>query len=47
LEIEGVYETINIKDFSFDLIPLENDLLSLEMDSYFKEFFLGSDLTLA
>ena len=32
LETFGVLGEVNIKDFSFDLIPLESDLLSLEMD---------------
>ena len=43
----GVYGDLCIQDFSFDLIPLESDILSLEMDFYFKEYFLGNDLSLA
>jgi hypothetical protein len=46
LETFGVYGELTIKDFTFDLIPLESDLLSLEMDSGFKDYFLGSDLGL-
>lgn len=43
----GVYEPLDIKDFSFDLIPLESDLLSLEIESQFKDFYLENDLSLA
>ena len=35
-----VYGNLRIVDFNFDLIPLENDLLSLEIDYTFKEIFV-------
>ena len=45
LENEGIYASCNLKDLNFDLIPLEKDLLSLEMNDCFKRMFVDSDLT--
>jgi hypothetical protein len=47
LESEYVYQDLQIKDFNFDLIPIETDLLSLEMEYNFKDFYLNEDLSLA
>ena len=44
--MENVLVELQIKDFNFDLIPLESDLLSLEMDYLFKDYYLGNDLSL-
>jgi hypothetical protein len=46
LETHNVYGELNIKDFNFDLIPLESDLLSLEIDYIFKDYYLGNDLSI-
>ncbi len=35
---------IDIKDFTFDLIPLADDLLSLELNSSFKDLYIDHDL---
>ncbi len=45
LESKGLYASCNLKDLNFDLIPLEKDLLSLEMNDCFKRMFVDSDLT--
>ncbi|EDO44187.1 predicted protein [Nematostella vectensis] len=36
---------VNIEEYPLDFIPLDNDLLSLEMESSFKECYLESDYT--
>ena len=46
LELFNVSADLTIKDFNFDLIPLEKDLLSLEMEHFFKDYYLGNDLSL-
>jgi hypothetical protein len=40
IEDHNIYANVNIKDFNFDLIPLESDLLSLEMDFLFKDCYI-------
>ncbi|KAK3751808.1 hypothetical protein QZH41_013274, partial [Actinostola sp. cb2023] len=35
----------NIEEYPLELIPLDNDLLSLEMDSCFKECYIENDFT--
>jgi len=35
----------SIKDLNFDLIPLEKDVLSLEMNNCFKKMFADNDLS--
>jgi len=37
LERTGVYGSVQIKNFNFDLIPLENDLLSLEVSQTYND----------
>lgn len=44
LEEEGVYGEITCDELDIDLIPFEDDLLSLEMDTSFREFFLVTEL---
>ncbi|KAG0239155.1 vacuolar protein sorting-associated protein 33A [Mortierella sp. GBAus27b] len=45
LEDEGVFGEITKGEYHLDLIPLEDDLLSLEWDSTFKELYLDHDTT--
>ncbi|KAI8908166.1 Sec1-like protein [Powellomyces hirtus] len=45
LEEEGVYGELTIGEFHLDLIPLEDDLLSLELDNSFRELYLDGDTT--
>jgi len=33
-----------MKDFSFDLIPFDTDLMSLEMNNSFRDLYLNNDL---
>jgi hypothetical protein len=40
LEQGGVLGNIEIKDFDFDLFPLEKDLLSLEINEEFNEIYI-------
>lgn len=40
LEDEGVYENITISEYQLDLIPLEDDVLTLALGSAYKECFL-------
>ncbi|XP_064620988.1 vacuolar protein sorting-associated protein 33B-like [Lineus longissimus] len=43
LEQEGVFGHVSLDEFHLDLIPLDRDLLSLEMPGFFKSFFLEND----
>ncbi|KAF9360746.1 hypothetical protein BGX34_007526 [Mortierella sp. NVP85] len=45
LEDEGVFGEITKGEYHLDLLPLEDDLLSLEWDSTFKELYLDQDTT--
>ncbi|KAF9182517.1 hypothetical protein BGZ51_004705 [Haplosporangium sp. Z 767] len=45
LEDEGVFGEITKGEYHLDLIPLEDDVLSLEWDSTFKELYLDQDTT--
>jgi len=45
LEDEGVHEDITIGEYQLDLIPLEDDVLTLALDSAYKECFLEGDRT--
>ena len=40
LEEEGVYGEIQVGEYNLDLIPFDSDLLSLELDTSFREFYL-------
>jgi hypothetical protein len=40
LEQEGVFGHVTLDEFHLDFIPLDSDLLSLEMPGFFKSFFL-------
>ncbi|KAK7115615.1 vacuolar protein sorting-associated protein 33B-like [Littorina saxatilis] len=45
LENEGVFGHVTLEEFRLDLFPLDTDLLSLEMHSLFKSFYLEGDYT--
>lgn len=45
LEDEGVFGEITKGEYHLDLIPMEDDVLSLEWDSTFKELYLDQDTT--
>eukprot|EP01135_Chromosphaera_perkinsii_P005349 Nk52_evm30s343 gene=Nk52_evmTU30s343 len=45
LEEEGVYGNISIGEFQLDLVTLDYDLLSMEMETSFKDVFLEGDGT--
>ena len=45
LEEEGVYGDITVHSFSMDLIPFDDDLLSLELDHSLRECLLEGDPT--
>eukprot|EP01095_Lingulamoeba_sp_RSL-Kostka_P003505 TRINITY_DN1447_c1_g1_i1.p1 TRINITY_DN1447_c1_g1~~TRINITY_DN1447_c1_g1_i1.p1 ORF type:complete len:624 (+),score=182.50 TRINITY_DN1447_c1_g1_i1:123-1994(+) len=45
LEEEKVYGSINFGEYKLDLIPFEDDLLSLELPNSFRECFLEGDKT--
>jgi len=40
LEEEGVFGDIQLNEFNLDLVPFDDDLASLEMDSAFRELSL-------
>ncbi|XP_074650105.1 vacuolar protein sorting-associated protein 33B-like [Tubulanus polymorphus] len=46
LEQEGVFGYVTIDEFRLELLPLEKDLLSLEIPQFFKSFFLDKDPTM-
>lgn len=46
LKEQGVLGDLKILDFNFDLIPLEKDLLSLEMEFSFRDTYIDYDLCL-
>jgi len=45
LEEEGVYEDLTIAEYQLDFIPFENDVVSLELDTCFREFHAEHDPT--
>ncbi|CAK85174.1 unnamed protein product (macronuclear) [Paramecium tetraurelia] len=46
LEQEGVLSSVEIMDFSFDLIPLDQDVLSLEMPDAFRDVVVEQDFSI-
>ncbi|KAJ3275943.1 hypothetical protein HDV01_006810 [Terramyces sp. JEL0728] len=46
LEQEGVKGDLNIGEFHMDIIPLEDNVLSLEMEDSFKELYLDGDTSI-
>ncbi|XP_045594661.1 vacuolar protein sorting-associated protein 33B isoform X2 [Procambarus clarkii] len=45
LEEEGLYGVVMLHEFTPDFIPLDNDLLSLEMTNFFRNAFLEGDFS--
>jgi len=45
LEDEGVYGDVTIGEYHLDIVPLDDDLLSMELDNSFKDLFLDGDMT--
>jgi len=45
LEEEGVLGDLTITSYNLEFIPLEDDLLSLEMDNVWRELYLVSALS--
>lgn len=46
LKKEGVFGSLSIGEYRLDLIPLDDDVLTLELDTGFKELFIEDDKTL-
>ncbi|GAB1606185.1 vacuolar protein sorting-associated protein 33B-like [Argonauta hians] len=45
LEREGVYGYVSVEEFNLDLIPLDRDVLSLELSDFLPRFYLHNDYT--
>lgn len=45
LRDEGVFDDITIREYYVDLIPIEEDILSMEAENYFRELYLENDIT--
>ena len=45
LEEEGVFADLTIGHYNLDLLPIEDDVLSLELNNAFRECFLDGDKT--
>ncbi|TYZ67716.1 hypothetical protein PybrP1_002183 [[Pythium] brassicae (nom. inval.)] len=45
LKKEGVFGSLSIGEYRLDLIPLDDDVLTLELDGCFKELFVEDDKT--
>lgn len=45
LEQEGVYGDLSFDEFQLEFIPLDEDVLTLEMPSFLKDYFLEGDQT--
>ncbi|XP_062574358.1 vacuolar protein sorting-associated protein 33B-like isoform X2 [Saccostrea cucullata] len=45
LEYEGVIGHVTLSEFQLDFLPLDKDILSLELPEFFKTFYLENDQT--
>lgn len=45
LKKEGVFGSLSVGEYKLDLIPFDDDLLTLELDTCFKEFYVDNDKT--
>lgn len=45
LKKEGVFGSLSIGEYRLDLIPLDDDVLTLELDACFKELYVDDDKT--
>lgn len=43
LEEEGVYGDVSCDEWAFSLLPLDVDLLSMELPEFFRDYFLEGD----
>ncbi|KAI8809867.1 vacuolar protein sorting-associated protein 33A [Cladochytrium replicatum] len=43
LEEEGVYGEVTLGEFHLDLVPLDEDVVSMELDNSFRELYLDGD----
>ncbi|CAI5746919.1 unnamed protein product [Peronospora destructor] len=43
LKKEGVFGSVSVGEYKLDLIPFDDDVLTLELDSCFKEFYVDGD----
>ena len=46
LEDEGILEMIDVSEFQLGFVPIETDLISLEMDDFFKHVYVDTILRL-
>ena len=44
LEVEGVYGLLNIESLSFNLLPIDKDIITMELDFFYTSYFLVSQL---
>lgn len=44
LEEEGVYGMVTLENFPFDVLPIDTDILSMELNFFFTSYFLVSCL---
>ena len=42
LEVEGVYGLLNIESLSFNLLPIDKDIITMELDLFYTSYFLVS-----
>ena len=42
LEVEGVYGLLNIESLSFNLLPIDKDIITMELDFFYTSYFLVS-----
>ncbi|KAE8993048.1 Vacuolar protein-sorting-associated protein 33 [Phytophthora rubi] len=45
LKKEGVFGSVSVGEYKLDLIPFDDDVLTLELDACFKEFYVDGDKT--
>ncbi|XP_026540486.1 vacuolar protein sorting-associated protein 33B isoform X1 [Notechis scutatus] len=43
LEEEGIYGDVTWDEWSFSLLPLDNDIISMELPEFFRDYFLEAD----
>ena len=42
LEVEGVYGLLNIESLSFNLLPIDKDIITMELNFFYTSYFLVS-----
>ncbi|CAM9768585.1 unnamed protein product [Lampetra planeri] len=43
LEMEGVFGDVSCEQWEFDLLPLDNDVITLELPDFFQDFFMDGN----